>query len=151
MVKVFIHNEAKASFKHKRLFSKIAKEVIELLLIHGPTEINVIITDNNRIKDLSKQYKKKDKATDVLSFETDWRNLAPMIGYNMLGDIYISWEKIKEQAVEYNHSEKREWSYLFTHGLLHLCGYDHQTKEDEQEMNALAEKIMNKVKVGRDA
>lgn len=151
MVKVFIHNEAKASFKHKRLFNKIAKEAIDLLSIKGPTEVNVIITDNNRIKDLSKQYKKKDKATDVLSFETDWKDLAPLIGYNMLGDIYISYEKIQEQSIKYNHSTKREWSYLFAHGLLHLCGYDHQNDKDEKEMNALAKKIMQSVKVGRDA
>lgn len=151
MVKVFINNEVKAKFKHKRLFRKIAQVAIDLLSIEGTSEINVIITNDSNIKELSKNYKKRDKATDVLSFETDWQELKPMIGYNMLGDIYISHEKVTKQAKDYNHSDKREWSYLFAHGLLHLCGYDHQTKKDEKVMNSLAKEIMEKVKVGRDA
>lgn len=151
MVKVFINNEVKAKFKYKRLFNKIAQVAIDLLSIEGSSEINVIITNNKNIQTLSKSYKKKDKATDVLSFETDWKELRKLIGYNMLGDIYISHEKVAEQSKEYNHSEKREWSYLFAHGLLHLCGYDHQTIKDETVMNKLASEIMAKVKVGRDA
>lgn len=71
MVKVFINNEVKAKFKHKRLFRKIAQVAIDLLSIEGASEINVIITNDSNIKELSKNYKKRDKATDVLSFETD--------------------------------------------------------------------------------
>ena len=59
-----------------------------------------------------------------------------------LGDIYISVEKAIEQANEYGHSIKRELSFLFVHGLLHLLGYDHMTKEDEEVMFTLQEAIL---------
>lgn len=150
MVKVLINKEVRSPFKHKRLYKKIAKTTLELLQIEGQSEVNVIIVNNDLIRQLYKQYKNKDKATDVLSFEADFRKLAPMIGYNMLGDIYISWEKVEEQAKEYNHSTKREWAYLFAHGMLHLCGYDHMNEKDEKVMNDLANEIMKRVKVGRD-
>lgn len=150
MIKVLIKKEVKSPFKYSRLYKKIAKATLELLKIEGHTEVSVIIVNNDLIRQLYKEYKNKDKATDVLSFEAGFRELAPMIGYNMLGDIYISFEKVAEQAREYNHSQKREWAYLFAHGMLHLCGYDHMTDETEKEMNDLANQIMEKVKVGRD-
>ena len=150
MIKVIISEEVRSPFKYKRLYKKIAKTTLELLKIHGHSEVNVIIVDNDLMKKIYKQYKKKDKATDVLSFEADFKKLAPMIGYNMLGDIYINWQKVEEQAKEYNHSTKREWAYLFAHGLLHVCGYDHMNEKDEKIMNSLASKIMERVKVGRN-
>lgn len=150
MVRVFIEKEVRIAFWHKKLFKKIANETIDLLKIKGDCEINVILVNNEMIKEISKEYKKKDKATDVLSFPAEWKKLSPLIGYNMLGDIYISYEKIASQAKEYNHSKKREWAYLFAHGVLHLCGYDHMTENEEKEMNGLADKIMKIVKVGRD-
>lgn len=150
MIKVIISKEVRSPFKYKRLYKKIASATLELLKIEGHSEVNVIIVDNDLMRQLYKQYKNKDKATDVLSFEADFRKLAPMIGYNMLGDIYINWQKVEEQAKEYNHSNKREWAYLFAHGMLHVCGYDHMNPEDEKVMNGLANQIMEKVKVGRD-
>ena len=63
--------------------------------------------------------------------------------YRILGDIYISLDKAKEQAIYYNHSLKREICFLAVHGLLHLLGYDHQTKEDEQIMFKKQEDYLN--------
>ena len=61
----------------------------------------------------------------------------------MLGDIYISIDKVKEQAKEYGHSEKRELAFLAVHGLLHLLGYDHMEKEDEKVMFSRQELILD--------
>ena len=66
-----------------------------------------------------------------------------------LGSIAICLERAKEQAVEYGHSDERELSYLFCHGLLHLFGYDHMTEQDDLEMRALASKVMKKLKLER--
>ena len=66
-----------------------------------------------------------------------------------LGDVFISYEKIIEQAKSYNHSTKREFAFLVTHGLLHLLGFDHLEKNDEEEMFSLQEEILNKVKILR--
>ena len=60
----------------------------------------------------------------------------------ILGDIYISLDKASEQAKEYGHSMKRELCFLFVHGLLHLLGYDHMKKEDEEIMFSLQDKIL---------
>ena len=149
MNNLYIENRNKASFKNKRLYKKIFKTTLNLLEIKGRSEVNVIIIDNKEIKAISKQYKKKDKATDVLSFPSDWQDLKDKIGYNMFGDIFISHEKVTLQAKKFGHSEKREWGYLFVHGLLHLIGYDHMNKKDEKEMNELAKIIMTKVGVER--
>lgn len=81
------------------------------------TEVSILLTDNNEIKDLNNEYRNIDKATDVLSF--------PMEDDVLLGDIVISLEKAKEQAPIFNNSYKEEILRLLIHGLLHLIGYDH--------------------------
>ncbi len=149
MIKVLINKKNTFLFLHGKLFNNIANEVVASEKIDGDAEVNVLIVNDEAIKDVSKQYKKKDKATDVLSFPADWKLLEPMLGYNMFGDIYISKEKVIAQAKEYNHSTKREWAYLFTHGMFHLLGYDHLNKKEEKIMNDKAEKIMAKLKVRR--
>ena len=94
---------------------------------------NVIIVDNNKIHELNKEYRGIDRVTDVISFALeDFHDIDLEI--RMLGDIYISYEKAKEQADYYGHSYLRELSFLTIHGLLHLLGYDHMKKEDEEIM-----------------
>ena len=98
------------------------------------------LTDNEGIHAINKEYRQIDRPTDVLSFpmlsyETpgDFSFLSdeneddfnPDTGEVMLGDIIISVDKVKEQALEYGHSEKREFAFLITHSMLHLFGYDH--------------------------
>ena len=149
VVKVQINNKTKFNFKYKRLFKKIAKVTIDILKIHGKTEVSVIIVDNKLIKGISKQYRNKDVSTDILSFPSDYLKLKKLIGYNLLGDIFLSFEKIEEQANKFNHSSKREWSYLFVHGLLHLIGYDHKTLKEEKNMNKIAYQVMDLLKIKR--
>ncbi len=149
--KIYIQNQSTENFKFKRLYKKVFKTTLVHLNITEKTEANVIILDNKGIKAISKKYKKVDKATDVLSFPADWKELNKVIGYNMLGDIFISYEKINVQAEKFGHSLKREWAYIFVHGLLHLIGYDHKTKKTETEMNELAKIILMEVGVERNA
>ena len=150
MTNVIIENKTNIEFKYEELYQQIAKVGLEILGIEGDSEINVMIVDNDEIQKISKEYKDKDKPTDVLSFPNDFEALRDIIGYNMIGDIFISHEKITEQAKEYGHSEKREWCYLFAHGLLHICGFDHIDPEEEKEMNGLAYQIMDAIGVSRN-
>lgn len=118
-------------------------------------ELSVTFTDNGKIRILNRDYRGIDRPTDVLSF--------PMYSFAdgdvpdgdehvMLGDIVISVEKAREQAAEYGHSLRREIAFLAVHSVLHLLGYDHETsEEDEKEMFALQEKIMNALRIGRDS
>ncbi len=71
--------------------------------------------------------------------------------FRFLGDIYICIPRMKEQALEYGHSEKRELSFLVVHGLLHLLGYDHQTEKEEKEMFSKQEVILNAADIKREA
>ena len=103
--------------------------------------INVILVDNQQIKNMNMQYRHKDYATDVLTFPD---------GYlNQLGDVIVSIEKCQEQAKEYAHSFERELGFLVVHGYLHTLGYDHQTFDEEEEMTRIQKEILNNAKLNR--
>lgn len=120
-------------------FTKVAESVFnELDMQDNQYEISLLLTDDETIKQLNKEYRNKDKSTDVLSF--------PMEDEIMLGDIAISVDTAKRQAEEAEINLDRETAFLFIHGLLHLLEYDHETsQEDEAEMFALQEKILKKL------
>ncbi len=104
---------------------------------------NVIFVDDETIKKINKEYRGIDKETDVISFALeDNKDIELKVG-RLLGDIYISVSKMKKQAKEYGHSEKREMCFLTIHGLLHLLGYDHMTKEEEEIMFRKQEMILD--------
>ena len=110
--------------------------------------VSVSIVDNRYIHKINKKYRGIDRPTDVISFafldsENNYDKILFSPGPVVLGDIYISLDKAKEQAEEYGHSLHRELSFLFVHGLLHLLGYDHMNKEDEEEMFTLQEEILS--------
>ena len=99
-------------------------------------ELDVIIVDNEYIHKINKEYRGVDRPTDVISFaledEPDIK-----LDHRILGDIYISIDKAREQANEYGHSLKRELCFLTVHGVLHLLGYDHmKSKKDEEQVAA---------------
>lgn len=89
-------------------------------------DIELIITDNEQIKELNKQHRNIDKATDVLSFPLEF-DMPQM----PLGSIIISKNFVEDKATEYNHSIQNEFTLLFIHGLLHLLGYDHEIDEGQ--------------------
>ncbi len=116
-----------------------AKESIFTIIFVTPEEIH----------ELNKQYRGVDRVTDVISFALEDAHDVSLTDVRVLGDIYICIDRMKEQALEYGHSETRELSFLTVHGLLHLLGYDHQTKEDEEVMFGLQRKILSDLNINR--
>lgn len=106
-------------------------------------EFNIIVVDNAKIREINKTYRSIDAETDVISFALEDFKDIEYIDVRLLGDIYISLDKAKEQAIEYDHSFLREISFLAIHGLLHLLGYDHMKKDDEEIMFGKQEAILN--------
>ncbi|MCM3158348.1 rRNA maturation RNase YbeY [Bacillus subtilis] len=107
--------------------------------VQDQAEVSVTIVSNDDIHQINKEYRGKDAPTDVISFalEEEGEGEIEIVGAEMppvLGDIIISADRTREQAEEYNHSFKRELGFLAVHGFLHLLGYDHMTKEEEEEM-----------------
>ena len=126
--------------------SLLAKTLKHLSLSFEPI-ISVTIVNNDYIHDINRQYRHKDSPTDVISFaflddDPNRDNLFHSGKMVVLGEIYISSEKAKEQAQEYGHSLDREMRFLFVHGLLHLLGYDHMKEEDEKVMFRLQDEIL---------
>ncbi len=109
--------------------------------------VEIILVDNKKIHEINKTYRHIDKETDVISFAF-YDDTVSNFEEN-LGEIYISVEKAHEQSEEYNHSFKRELSFLTVHGLLHLLGYDHMKKEDEEIMFNLQNEILKSIGVER--
>lgn len=109
-------------------------------------ELNIYLTNNKVIKSINYKYRNKNNSTDVLSFPEN--QFSPdtfkteRIKHLLLGDIIISIDTLQQQALEYNHSIKREGAFLLTHGILHCLGYDHQNAHDEEIMNNLQKKIL---------
>ena len=109
------------------------KKVLEIAIKEeelNDVEFNVILVDNNYIHELNKNYRKIDRETDVITFALEDNEEVNEEEHRLLGDIYISVDKAKSQALEYGHSFKREICFLAVHGFLHLLGYDHMNKHD---------------------
>ncbi len=119
----------------------------------GDWDVSVTLVDNEQIKKLNKQFRGKNKVTDVISFPMgayDYYDINPENGAKMLGDILISLEKAHAQAIEYGHSIFREVAFLATHSTLHLLGYVHENEpQGEIIMNDLQERILNKLNIKR--
>ena len=110
---------------------------------------NIIIVDNEYIHKLNKEYRGIDRPTDVISFALEDEVDNIKLDFRVLGDIYISLDKTYEQADLYNHSFLRELSFLTIHGLLHLLGYDHMIKEEEEIMFKKQEDLFNEFGIMR--
>lgn len=111
--------------------------------------INIIIVDNETIHKINKEYRGVDRPTDVISFALEDDDIFIELDYRILGDIYISIDKVYEQAKSYGHSERREISFLTVHGVLHLLGYDHMELEEEKIMFKKQDEILNELDIRR--
>lgn len=112
------------------------------------SEVSVTFVSNERIQEINREYRDKDKPTDVISFAMEelGEGEVELVGVEMprvLGDIIISIPKAIEQAEEYGHSFLRELGFLAVHGFLHLLGFDHMTEEEEKEMFTLQKEILD--------
>ena len=147
----FINQTKENLDEYQTLFTQIIDTTTKLLKIDDELELSCIIVDNEEIHRINREYRQIDRPTDVISFAYEDDEYFEIEGMpRQLGDIFISIDKAKEQAEEYGHSFKREFCFLFTHGLLHLLGYDHVEDEVEAEMMyGLQEVILNVQKITR--
>lgn len=116
-------------------------------------EVSVTLTNNEHIREINRNYRNKDAATDVISFALNEGEEPEIIDgpeINMLGDIIISIERAMEQAEEYGHSLERELAFLTVHGMMHLLGYDHIEEEDRIEMRKEEEYVLGHLGITRD-
>lgn len=128
-------------------------------------QVELLITDDESIRELNRDNRGIDSATDVLSFpcfeftEPGVFDLElnrpedvtdPDTGRMRLGDIVISRDRMEKQAVEYGHSVKREYAFLLTHAMLHLCGYDHVENEDRECMEEKQRGILGMLGIPRE-
>lgn len=137
-----IINETNEEIKELKNVEIVLNKAIEIEKV-GQVSFNIIIVDNDYIWKLNKEYRKIDRPTDVITFALEDYEDIKYEDFRLLGDIYISLDKAKEQAVEYGHSFKREICFLAVHGFLHLLGYDHMELEEEKIMFSKQELILN--------
>lgn len=157
-----INIEYEAEKKLELPYEDIIRDIVEASLDYEEcpyeAEVNVVLTDNEGIREINRDYRQIDAPTDVLSFpmvdyetEADFGHVEdavedyfnPETGELMLGDIIISVDKVEEQAGKYGHSETRELAFLVAHSMLHLCGYDHMEEEERERMEQRQREILS--------
>ncbi len=146
MIKFNINNEYKDLDLYSKDLKKALKAICKILKIKQNYLLDLSIVDEKKIQQINKDFRQKDYVTDVISFAF---NDNKEFQTNLLGEIFICYEKIIEQANKYEHSVRREYVFLFVHGVLHLLGYDHITKEDEIKMFGIQEEVLDKIKITR--
>ena len=142
-----------------RVYEKVSQ------IVSFPKKVNVNLTfvSKEEIRSLNNETRGIDKVTDVLTYPyvdlvvgkklkiSDYKaNVDMETGLLTIGDIYICLDRAQEQAKEYNHTLRREICFLLCHGLLHIAGYDHINKQDEEKMTVKQEEIMNELNITRD-
>ena len=162
-----VENETQTEFDFdiKQVFDLVAEEVLDSENCPYEAQVNLLVTDNEGIREYNRQYRNLDSSTDGLSFpmlpfeleadfglveghEADYFD--PETGELLLGDIIISADKVTEQAEKYGHSAKREFAFLAAHSLLHLCGYDHMETEEAKVMERKQEEVLGRLSITRE-
>lgn len=135
---------------YEQQFMDIIQTALHYLKIEDDVELSCLLINDERIHEINREYRNIDRSTDVISFALEDNEQFYVKGMpRSLGDIFISYDHACAQAKEYQHSLKREMCFLFTHGLLHLLGYDHMNEEDEKKMNTLQTEILNQLGIER--
>lgn len=130
------------------LVDRLLKFAAQYEKLEGNYELSITFTTDEEIQVINREYRGIDRPTDVISFALEEEGEGEITFERMeempilLGDLIISLDTMRRQAVEYNHEEKRELGFLALHGFLHLLGYDHMTEEDEKEMFRRQDEIL---------
>ncbi|MCH5583878.1 rRNA maturation RNase YbeY [Shimazuella sp. AN120528] len=155
MVTIEIEAEIPLTEEEKAAIDRVPEVLDKVAQMEELPDVSVSLTlvSKERIQEINREYREKDSPTDVLSFplfenrsewsKEDWEETIE------LGDIILSLPIAGVQAIEYGHSLLREISFLVVHGFLHLLGYDHETKEEEEEMFGLQEKVLSELEITR--
>ena len=144
--------------EYENIIEKVVEQCFkEEKLENSKLYISITLTNPENIHRINKQYRDVDRETDVLSFPMFEKNELDekiknkdFLHEDVLGDIIISIEKVKEQAEEYGHSFEREFAYMLVHGFYHLMGYDHIKEADKAIMRPKEEKVLNKLGITRE-
>ena len=161
MAKLIIENEQdkiEVTDEMTNMIKTVCEAVMDMEECGFDAEISVTLTDNENIRELNREHRNIDRATDVLSFpmlDFDGDEADAEYDYDedlvILGDIVISLEKAQEQANEYNHSMRREVAFLTAHSMLHLLGYDHvDDEEGERIMREKQDRVLTALKITRN-
>lgn len=143
--------------EYEHEYDELINRVIEECFVTENLEksnlyVSVILTIPEEIRKINKEYRNIDKETDVLSFPMFEKDeIKDIITEEPLGDIIISVERVKEQAIEYGHSFERELAYMLVHGFYHLMGEDHINEADKIQMRAKEENVLEKLNITREA
>lgn len=162
---VTVENESGQDFDFP--YVQLAEEVVNAAMdaedFPYEAEVNVLLVTKEEIGRINREQRQIDAPTDVLSFpmiaypaagdfsrvEEDGDNFNPDTGEALLGDIILCVDKIKEQAAEYGHSERREYAFLILHSMLHLFGYDHMTEQEAAVMEQKQRDILDHMQIWR--
>ena len=150
-------------FACQKLAEEVAEAVLNELGCPYEAEVNLLLTEDVQIREMNREFRHIDRATDVLSFPMteyeipgDFSHLEeqddcfhPETGELVLGDIVISKEKVLSQAEEFGHTLRREFAFLIAHSMLHLSGYDHMEEDEMSVMEALQRQILEKLNILR--
>ena len=152
----YLYNEENK--KYEETIKKVLEQCFKQeKLENSKLYVSITLTNPENIHKINKEYRNVDRETDVLSFPMFEKNeIDQKIKNNnfehedVLGDIVISIEKVKGQAIEYGHSFEREFAYMLVHGFYHLMGYDHIEEKDKKIMREKEEIILSKLQIKRD-
>ncbi|AEN99192.1 Putative metalloprotease [Fructilactobacillus sanfranciscensis TMW 1.1304] len=152
-LEIYDETNGQVSEDQKKLIKNVLDFAAKKIGLKANTEMSVTMVKNDRIQEINRDYRKVDRATDVISFAIEDENddeFPVMMSDEMkaeipenIGDIFVSIDKVNEQADFLGHSVDRELGFLIVHGFLHLNGYDHMKPEDEKVMFDLQRKILN--------
>ncbi|MBN4089632.1 rRNA maturation RNase YbeY [Mycoplasma enhydrae] len=143
MNKITFKNSSFSTFNFMKEFLDILDASAKEFGVQKKLLVDVLFVNKFKMKKLNFRYRNKNYTTDILSFPLDAQDELSFLDEIYLGQIIISPWKIKKQAKEFNHSIRREFCYIFAHGIAHLFGYDHQTEQEASTMNAHVDNIMN--------
>lgn len=155
--------ELKLPLECKELAEQVAEAALNYIGCPYEAEVNLLLTMNEEIRAMNREFRDIDRETDVLSFPmVDYENpgdfafleeedsyFDPETGELLLGDIVISKEKVLAQASEYGHTPRREFAFLIAHSILHLSGYDHIEEQDRLTMEKLQREILERLNILR--
>jgi len=157
--------DPKFDFDTEKIVCDLLEAVLDYEKCEYEAQVNLVITASEQVQEYNRDYRGIDKTTDVLSFPAvdfdkpgdfsiavanEMSYFDPDSGELILGDIIINIDRVVSQAEEYGHSVKREFAFLVTHSLFHLCGYDHETEAEAKDMESRQEDVLNKLGISRD-
>ena len=155
--------EVKLEFEYEKIYREVVDCVLDTFDCKYDCEVSLLLVDNDSIKEINLETRGIDKPTDVLSFPNvifekpgDFDSIdessdcfEPDSGELILGDIVISVDKVISQAIEYGHSQLREYAFLICHSLLHLLSFDHIKDDERSVMEDYQNKIMDVLNILR--